>query len=182
MKGVILMSLLRKNAQSIVCVVRLVGGKLVGRTRLQKTIYLLQAAGWEGGFQFQYYHYGPYCEDLAEAANFGVVFNMMREEEHPTAWGSTYSTYTVDDLVANQPQTLPDKWQGLACTATKAGAIELELAATAVYLYKEEGINNPWEETSVRKSQKAGDGRLNGAQKLYDSLRTVAPSLPDLPK
>lgn len=174
------MSLLRDNAQLIACIVRSVGGKLVGRTILQKTVYLLQVAGWKDVFRFQYYHYGPYSEDLADAANFGVVFNMMREEEHPTAWGSTYSIYTVDDSVANQPSILSDKWRDLAHIAANAGAIELELAATAVYLHKEEGIKNPWEETSLRKPQKASDGRLNRAQELYNNIRAVAPSLPIL--
>ena len=53
-------------------IVRDAGGRLVGRTRLQKVAYLTQLAGFAGDFPFEYRHYGPYSEDLAEAMEIAV--------------------------------------------------------------------------------------------------------------
>ncbi len=40
-------------------IVRDVGGRIVGRTRLQKIAYLLELAGFGVGFRFEYRHFGP---------------------------------------------------------------------------------------------------------------------------
>jgi uncharacterized protein len=42
------------------------GGQVPGRVRLQKIVYLLDQIGLESGFTFEYHHYGPYSEGLAE--------------------------------------------------------------------------------------------------------------------
>ena len=42
------------------------GGEIVGKIRLQKVVYLLDQMGLNSGFSYQYFHYGPYSEDLAE--------------------------------------------------------------------------------------------------------------------
>ena len=44
----------------------------MGRTRLQKVAYLTQLAGFAGDFPFEYRHYGPYSEELAEATEIAV--------------------------------------------------------------------------------------------------------------
>jgi len=54
----------------------------------------------------------------------------------------------------------------------------LELAATALYLSKEEGVVDVWSETIVRKPQKAKDGRIEMAKELYGELRNLCPQLP----
>lgn len=46
-------------------VVAAAGGKLVGRVRLQKIIYLLDQLGLNSPYSYQYYHYGPYSEELS---------------------------------------------------------------------------------------------------------------------
>lgn len=42
------------------------GGELVGKVRLQKTVYLLDQLGLNSGFSYEYHHYGRYSEELAE--------------------------------------------------------------------------------------------------------------------
>jgi len=34
-------------------------GELVGKVRLQKTVYLLDQIGMGSGFTYEYHHYGP---------------------------------------------------------------------------------------------------------------------------
>ena len=42
------------------------GGRLVGRTRIQKTTYIIQYLGFSKcEFDFAYRHYGPYSESFA---------------------------------------------------------------------------------------------------------------------
>ena len=60
-------------------IVRDAGGEIVGRTRLQKTAYLLEVTGLGSGVYFAYRHYGPYSEDLALSAARGVVFVSILE-------------------------------------------------------------------------------------------------------
>ena len=165
-------------------IVRDAGGELVGRTRLQKIAYLMQLAGFGEDFSFEYRHYGPYSEDLAAAMDIASVLGPISEEERLADWGGRYSIFTLTSAL---PESSNERSK-FASEAKKIDAVELELAATAAYLFTVEGIGagaggNPWSETARRKPTKAADGRLNRAAKAYDALRKIeSPTpLPDLP-
>jgi len=155
------------------------GGELVGRTRLQKIAYLMQLAGFGDNFHFEYHHYGPYSEDLAQAMEIAVALGPVEEEERVTDWGGRYSIYTLNE---NRSASDPDR-ASFVQQAKEVNAIELELVATAAYLFVSEGINNPWQETSRRKPNKAADGRLERAVRAYEELRKARTRepLPQLP-
>jgi uncharacterized protein YwgA len=85
-------------------IVRDSGGRIVGRTRLQKIAYLMELAGLGGGFQFEYRHYGPYSEDLAEAIEVAEAFHLVTEEERRADWGGKYSIYTITSQVEERAQ------------------------------------------------------------------------------
>ncbi len=72
---------LKDDAMLIARLIKTVGGKLVGRIRLQKTMYILQAAGLDSNLVYQYYHYGPYCEELADAADYGAASGFLRRRK-----------------------------------------------------------------------------------------------------
>ena len=82
-----------EKLQKAADVVRFAGGRVVGRTRLQKVAYLLQAAGFDDSFPFEYRHYGPYSEDLARSIEFAGVMDLVSEEVRKTDWGGFYSVY-----------------------------------------------------------------------------------------
>lgn len=160
------------------------GGELVGRTRLQKIAFLLKLAGFEDEFSFEYRHYGPYSEDLAQAMEIASALGPVKEEERLADWGGRYSIYRLSrDLGESDPVR-----SEFVLKAKKIDAIELELAATAAYLFVNEGIGasvggNPWQETRRRKPGKAADERLERAASAYEELRkckTIKP-LPELP-
>ena len=115
--------------QEVTNIIRDAGGRIVGRTRLQKIGYLLSATGLDDSFRFSYKHYGPFSEELATSAKFGALFGNLKERQDQTAWGGTYSTYTISD-VEDLDYTSPR--YALASVAAAADSIELELAATAV--------------------------------------------------
>lgn len=154
-------------------IVRDAGGHLVGRTRLQKVTYLAQLAGFAAEFSFEYHHYGPFSEDLAEAMQIASGLRLVQEEERPTTWGGWYSIYTCPDPLPDLP---PQSGRAaFLADATKVSPLELELAATAAYLYAEEGIGrtkpgDPWAETARLKPDKAADGRLDRAKAGYRRL------------
>ena len=157
------------NAVKAAEMVRDAGGRIVGRTKLQKTAYLLSVTGLEEGLLFTYKHYGPYCEDLAAAAHDADLLGLLNETEQLASWGGTYSTYVVDEQP--DPNANPAR-RHLAQEAAAADAVELELAATAVFLSRE-GYSDPWAETVRRKPEKAENGRIDKAKVLYRKLSAI---------
>ena len=150
-------------------IVRDAGGRIVGRTKFQKIAYLLTATGLESGLPFVYKHYGPYSEPFSAALREANLLGLLKETEDLASWGGTYSIYTVSDQP--DPSAHPARLK-LARVAVNADAVELELAATAVFLSKE-GHQNPWSETERRKPEKAANGRLAKAKALYQQLREI---------
>jgi uncharacterized protein YwgA len=74
------------NATKVANIVRDAGGKVVGRTRLQKIAYLLTVSGLETGFPFQYKHYGPFSDEVAVAAREAGLLGLLAETEQVAAW------------------------------------------------------------------------------------------------
>jgi uncharacterized protein len=159
----------KRDIDKVADIVRDAGGKVVGRTRLQKLGYLLELSGLGDGFSFEYRHYGPYSEELAAAARNAKFFGLVSEEEYPASWGGTYSVFTAaasSASAADQPRIQ------LAGEAAAADPIELELAATAAFL-SVGGAIDPWEETAKRKPEKASGGRLENAKALYRRFQQI---------
>ena len=161
-------------------IVRDAGGVLVGRTRLQKVTYLTQLAGFPVEFEFEYRHYGPFSEDLASAMEIASGLGLVQEEERRADWGGRYSIYRATDRAAPPAN---DSRSRFVSAAAQIGAVELELAATAAFLYAEEGISgsragDPWEVTAQLKPEKAGSGRLANAKAAYRRLRALETPLP----
>lgn len=158
-----------EQAQQAAAIICDAGGYIVGRTKLQKIGFFLEAAGVGAGFQFRYKHYGPYSEQLAAATQHAAALRLVTESESIANWGGQYSTFRTQ-LSYNQ-QAHPARTQ-LAQMMVQADAVELELAATAAFLALE-GFPNPWAETARRKPEKAESGRLEKAKQLYGSLRQI---------
>jgi uncharacterized protein len=157
------------EAQRAAEIVRDAGGEIVGRTRLQKIAYILEAAGLGSGFPFRYKHYGPYSDLLADAAQTARIVGLLQEQEVVANWGGLYSTYysrIPEDVRVNESRRL------LAKELVNVDAVELELAATALFLAYER-CPDPWGETARRKPDKADAGRLQRAQQLYRGLRRI---------
>lgn len=151
------------------------GGKLVGRTRLQKVAYLTQLAGLSSDFPFEYRHYGPFSEELADAMQVATGLKLVNEDECRADWGGWYSVFTTKDSA----QPSDEVRARFVSAAAKVGAIELELAATAAYLHDVEGYGkgndtrDPWEETKRRKPEKADGGRIERAKEAYRKLQAI---------
>jgi uncharacterized protein len=156
-------------AHRVAAIVRDAGGTIVGRTRLQKIGFFLEAAGVGPGFPFRYKHYGPYSEQLADATQHASALRLIEEKVGVTSWGSQFSMFRT--TMRADPLLTPSRRQ-LIQEMVNADAVELELAATALYLACEHHPD-PWGETERRKPDKAEGGRLHHAQQLYQRLRSI---------
>jgi uncharacterized protein len=168
----------KRDREKAAEIVRDAGGQIVGRTKLQKVAYLLELAGFGGGFDFEYRHYGPYSEDLANAIRVADAFGLVTEAERVANWGGFYSIYTATDAAGprnNGPRATFSE------SAARIDPIELELAATAAFLSAVEGCNDPWDETARRKPEKVGGGRIERAKEAYRQLLALETAKP-LPK
>ncbi len=147
-------------------IIRDAGGKIVGRTRLQKIAYLLELVGLGADFHFEYRHYGPYSERLASAVSNAALLRAIGEEERATTWGGQYSVFTAEPDPMHDP---PPVRLALIKQASQSDPVALELAATAAFLACE-GEENPWNATARRKPEKADPIRLAQAKALYKQL------------
>src|SRR5215831_5394587 len=84
------------DARQAAAIVRDAGGRIVGRTRLQKIGFVLEAAGVGDGFPYRYKHYGPYSDELTSASRTAAVVGLINETEHAASWGGSYSTFATD--------------------------------------------------------------------------------------
>lgn len=157
------------NAVKAAEIVRDAGGCIVGRTRLQKIAYLLSRTGLESGLPFAYKHYGPYSDELATAARDADLLGLISEKEQQAAWGGVYSIYT---FLGPKSATTSVARRRLAEEGANADAVELELAATAVFL-GDKGYADPWMEAARRKPEKAEHGRIERAKALYQKLSAI---------
>lgn len=162
----------RGTAKDVATVIG-VAGELVGRTRLQKTISLIEMAGLGYGFDFNYYKYGPYSEDLAVSVDRAVDLRYVKEVEKRANWGGRYSIFQADRVLSSGERARDD----LIRLAASADAVALELAVTAAFL-AQEGIEKPWDEVASRKPEKSNERHLADAKGLYARFLNV----PDLPK
>jgi uncharacterized protein YwgA len=142
------------------------GGRLVGRTRLQKSDYILEAAGVGYGFEFNYHYYGPYSEELAVAAADAQALGLIDVTWEVSQSGSSYAIYLAQDV----PHQMNPRRREILQVLSGYGAITLELAATAHFLAQNGYREDPWNETRRRKSVKATPDRMTNAKRLLDQV------------
>lgn len=159
----------------VVKLIALHGGRVVGRTRLQKRTYLLHRCGGNFGLNFVYHHYGPYSFDLADGLTDARAEDLIEIKEFPGRYGVPYATFRLKESTG-EPERLgslagKDARRLRGILDSEASDIVLEIAATIVFLrdeggYKEQAI----EETKIRKPLKATEQRLSPALSLICDL------------
>jgi hypothetical protein len=157
----------RGTAKDVAAVVS-AAGEIIGRTRLQKTVSLLEMAGVGYGFVFDYYKFGPFSDDLVVSIERAVDLDYVEEHVRRANWGGIYSKFStrVHRLTGVQAR------DELIVLARDADAVALELAVTAGFLARE-GVTDPWKEVRARKPEKADNSHLTKAKALYQKFRQV---------
>jgi uncharacterized protein len=157
------------DAEIVARIVHLNGGRLVGKTRLQKTTYFLESLGVGFGLDFEYHHYGPYSEELAYLTNDARALDLINVEWHRSADGAEYAIF-LDRGVALAKDPEDARRIAILNTLGQFSATELELAATADFLAKNGYGKMAWEETARRKASKISADRIARAHDLLDKL------------
>lgn len=129
-------------------------GKVDGRLRLQKTVYLLQAAGVPLGYDFKMLHYGPYSEGLRADCRILINLDLAREAEQNVQTGTRFSLTATEE--ATMLALVVEEWNAAEKLQTieAADTDTLELAATYRY-YRELGYAED-EAMRALRSKKAG--------------------------
>lgn len=155
----------------VVGVVALNGGELTGKTRLQKTLYLLDACGLESGFSYEYHHFGPFSASLAEAADDAWTLGNLHQETCQGKYEVPYTVFSTDLPPPGEVGSLPAAAvSGVLKTLRGYTATDLEIAATLHFL-RENGYRGKEEdEVVIRKPLKATPERIEKARGLLTGL------------
>jgi uncharacterized protein YwgA len=130
--------------------------KVVGRTRLQKEIKLLQRLDFPTEYSYTLFFYGPYSEGLHADISLLQAFGLVSEEERSTQSGDTYFVLTASPE-ADMPETAP--YLQFIDLMQNADAVVLELAATYDMFRT---MNSDHEDAMIRLRRKKGRKCENG--------------------
>lgn len=151
--------------------IRLNGGQLIGKTRLQKSAYFLESKGVGLGFDFSYHHYGPYSEELSNSMDDAHALGLIDLDWKYSQAGTRYAIFRSSDSNPDEPQDF--KRRKILDILSQYSAVELELAATTDFLSRNGYANDPWSETKRRKATKVNDQRLSRSKQLLEEIDAV---------
>jgi uncharacterized protein YwgA len=104
------------------------GRRVVGRTRLQKTVKLLQRLGLPTDYRYSLFFYGPYSEGFFGDSRLLQQMGLITEQEFPAGDGGT----PYFEMVARPEAALTEMapWRAAIAAMQQADLVVLELAAT----------------------------------------------------
>jgi len=130
------------------------------------------------GFSFEYHHYGPYSEDLADAIEDDIIFgDVEKEQRRRVSDGVAYIVYRSSSKKKEQRSSTfsQPNVQSAIQEMNRQSMTVLELAATIHWLAFKEKVSNWRKELSRRKGVKTGDGREELAIELLRQLKLAPP-------
>jgi len=146
--------------------------QIVGNTRLQKEIWLLQRLGLPTDYSYKVHFYGPYSEDLHAETGFLQSMGVVDVEERPSPkHGTPYYITTVRDVEALPVDLLPEEVRDAIPVLEKTDPTVLELAAT-YDAFRDQGDDHDEAIRRVKrkKGAKCDGGRLESALELLENL------------
>jgi uncharacterized protein len=142
--------------------------EVVGRTRLQKTMRLLQRLGLPTSFGYSIHFYGPYSEDLQSGITLLEVLGLAEEKQRRSNSGEVYY---VERASPEADPKLVKKFAPQIAIMADADPVVLELAAT-YDAFREEG-DSPKEALARlkrKKGKKCEGGNWAKARKLLQAI------------
>jgi uncharacterized protein YwgA len=162
---------MKNLVEAVAAIVRLNGGEIAGKTRLQKTFYLLEAMELGFGVKFDYHRFGPYSAELIFAAEDAEALGYLTAGEylghHNVRHKTFVATPTAPDI---SDDDLVDERRNALNAMKDHSVLQLELAATAVYLRENGYPKDYWDVVRYRKPLKATDDQVERAESLIAEL------------
>lgn len=163
---------------------------LHSRKRLQKVVFLLQAAGCPLEADFILHHFGPYSEHVSRLTDELVRLDLLKEAATDNTVGQQYS-YRLSEQAGEKMRHLEESEEGrpmaqkmapfenLAKSLLREDLKDLELAATVMY-FRRQGLDWPQATEKACTFKKVpADGPLAGraaalARSVEESARKSA--------
>jgi len=150
----------------------------VGRTALQKIMYFLKVLGVPMKYDFDLYHYGPFCAMILRDVDWLVADKVIKDESGDP---HRYSNYTPDEgyeeLYQKHKGEIESHMESIRIVAEAFAPMrpeQLELLATLDYLYrklKASGDEEPYKVKVLDQLEKAKPGKFTvEAPKIYDLM------------
>jgi len=111
----------------------------VGRTALQKILYFVKAAGVPMGYQFDVYHYGPFCADIMSDAEYLIADGAVKDIAQKDKYSNYRATRSADDLIESHWNELKQHADTVRDIARALAPLEpkmLEFYSTLDYVYR----------------------------------------------
>jgi len=141
---------------------------VVGRTRMQKTIYLLQRVGLETAYEFNMHFYGPYSDELTTDLEIGGASGFLTENRSNTNEGLPSYSFTVHDVPSVE---IPAQVRNFLPLLSVQDPTILELAATYdAFRQKGRTPEAALESLHLKKGYKCDNGRDQMAIGLLKAL------------
>src|SRR5438132_12570999 len=123
-------------------------GTFHSRKRMQKLVFLLQAAGCPLDADYELHHYGPYSQDVARLTDGMVREGLLEERMEAHPYGEQYSYRLSEESIRQiaeyeagprgaQPAEQIARFEPLARALYETDLKELEIAATLVFFRKQ---------------------------------------------
>ncbi len=144
--------------------------KVAGRTRLQKTVKLLQSLGMPTRFLYTIHFYGPYSEDLQ--ACLGLLEKIGLAEEGPKVTTEGEMFYYIEKATPAADPTLVQEYQQQIKLMANTPTDILELAATyQAFREQDETHNAALERLKRKKASKCVGDNVKKAMQLLQQLK-----------
>lgn len=145
---------------------------LFGRTRLQKTIKLLQRLGAPIDYDYTMHFYGPYSEGVQADIGLLAKLGLVEETAHVGQDGAPYYVLKAEGAaLSDADRDEIGQYQEAIDTMSKADTVVLELAAT-YDAFRAMGSDHEqaMERLRRKKGQKCDDGRAEQAIELLQTI------------
>ncbi len=149
------------------------GRRVVGRTRVQKTMKLLQRLSLPTDYRYTIFFYGPYSEGVFRDIRLLAELGLVREEERLAQEGG--APYFVLQANAEAEMAEVGRWSGAIERMERAELVVLELAAT-YDAFREMGSDHAEAQARLRhkKAAKWSEERERRALELLEQLELAA--------
>lgn len=148
------------------------GHRVIGRTRLQKTVKLLQRLGAPMDYDYMIHFYGPYSEGVQADIGLLETFGFVEEKQHTSSDGSPYFVLHAGDAAGKFAERREvQNYRKYIQTMSEADPVVLELAAT-YDAFRESGQNHKTAIDRLRRKKgvKCEQGRTEKALDLLQEL------------
>lgn len=150
-------------------------GRVDGRKRLQKIVYLLQQKGFPFCEDFEYGHFGPYSRTLAAELDVLKSNELIKEMVQGNNYGEEYS-YEPTDLLNSLAKENPELWtlgvgdidRVLSILNVKQTPV-LEVASARLFLEKS-GYSGEGLETKLKAWKPNLERNFHEAERLLNEL------------